>query len=1012
MMDKASLIALVYYFWTVAKARAQKDPSSLFGKEEKLDKLVIKNQIAYHFKKVVREVKEELFVSRRIDVSLLFAGIQVLQKTETEVRNLCNGLPSEGPVARIIVPEATVANAPVSETKFIKVDQHGAPIPKEPFILVPSPIYASFKEAKARCTALGMQLPELYQANDMKLFTDFLNKNSITHAFAGMEPDLSDSIIRHISTQYPIWKTVYTDLYDCSKGTKVDLGWSLDDGHSKFLYTNKGTLCVSRDTEDNPIQSEMYASHRFREHRKILSQITARIVCSPKWDGLTNTDPLVDNMNRGTIIVKDRHSRSAFSKRIKKDTSQSVLSSMKNVKTLCLGVADHAKESYTDIQSKMADLLALVDITIHDKIMNDNRQKRSREKRVIPLFLMKFIFVSGVKLLWQLFGFVQKVKMNKRLKNIESMLQVSNNRSIQNSEAIARMTKLIEGNSVAINQLNIRVDGLERRLELVEIQLGTLKEGINSLTYKFEIVTALITIDNLVVRTRRSMDTGYDILKDIIHNSIQKQTSPLVLPLDQIELVQGEVSKGSTALLDPDFAKMQSIVVSDPSDPSMLLIVVNLAALDRRDLELVQLVPIPYYEGGEAFEVKLDYRYLVLDQSAHTFSILSEQEENDCLFNRCYIGSAEQSLLEKSCGIPQFYDQHKNGCVSESVVTNGVFLKPMLPDGVLFALKGEIRSEVFCLGKPVGIPRKLRGTGILQLPNGCLLQAIDEDGKVFKIKGLPQHTIMNAGDYDLMPSGPLSAIQAEINTNNTRKIATVNAFVESRVSSVIKQVEQVDDKMFEHHRHVWILTGTISLSIVIIVIAILLLYRFSTRARRKIRDIRGNFSELKRKVLETELDNPVNENLENEYGGAVAPPPQRRRDVWLRHLREKRDRNRFLHLHRHRNKMEPEIPEDDDKESTYIDMCECKEEDEVARYVSRPLSKVNSFKPFKGLNVSPSIYPREYPRIPTPLIQDAQDYELDRLREETELSVNLSEALSPRTMRRKLNESQELSGNK
>jgi len=298
MMENKSLIAIIYYLWTIAKARAQKDPASLFGKEEKLDKLVIKNQIAYHIKKVVREVKEELFVSRRIDVSLLFAGIQVLQKTETEVRNLCNSLPSEGPVAQIIVPTATAANAPVSETKFVKVDQHGTPMPIEPFVLVSSPTYASFKEAKARCIALGMQLPELYQVKDMNLFTDFLNKNSVTHTFAGMEPDLSDSIIRHISTQYPIWKTVYTDLYDCSKGTKVDLGWSMDDGHSKFLYTNKGTLCVSRDTEDNPIQSEKYASHRFREHHKTLSQITARIVCSPKWDGLTNIDPPIDNMNR------------------------------------------------------------------------------------------------------------------------------------------------------------------------------------------------------------------------------------------------------------------------------------------------------------------------------------------------------------------------------------------------------------------------------------------------------------------------------------------------------------------------------------------------------------------------------------------------------------------------------------------------------------------------------------------------------------------------------------------
>ena len=332
----------------------------------------------------------------------------------------------------------------------------------------------------------------------------------------------------------------------------------------------------------------------------------------------------------------------------------------------------------------------------------------------------------------------------------------------------------------------------------------------------------------------------------------------------------------------------------------------------------------------------------------------------------------------------------------------------MLPDGVLFALKGEIRSEVFCLGKPVGIPRKLRGTGILQLPNGCLLQAIDEEGKVFKIKGLPQHTIMNAGDYDLMPSGPLSAIQAEINTNNTRKIATVNAFVESRVSSVIKQVEQVDDKMFEHHRHIWILTGTISLSIVIIVLAILLLYRFSTRARRKMRDMRGNFSELKQKVLETELDNPVNVNFENECGGPAVPPPQRRRDVWLKHLREKRERNRFLHLHRQRGQMEPEIPEDDEVASTYIDMCELKDEDIEARYVSRPMSRLNSFTPLKGINMSPSSYPKEYPRIPTPLIDEAREYELERLREETELSVSLSEIVSPKTLRRKIDESQEL----
>jgi hypothetical protein len=395
-----------------------------------------------------------------------------------------------------------------------------------------------------------------------------------------------------------------------------------------------------------------------------------------------------------------------------------------------------------------------------------------------------------------------------------------------------------------------------------------------------------------------------------------------------------------------------------------------------------------------------------LDQSAHTFSILSEQEENDCLFNRCYIGSTEQSLLEKSCGIPQFYDQHKNACVSELIQSNGVFLKPMLPDGVIFALKGKVRSEVFCLGKPIGGPSNLKGTGILQLPNGCVLQVIDDDGRVFKIKGLPQHTLLNAGDYNLIEGGPLSALHSEIDTNNTQKVSTVNAFVEARVSSVIRQVEQVDNRMFEQHRHVWILTGTISLTVLIIVLAILLLYRFSTRARRKIRDIRGNFSELTRKVINFELDNPEKGDVEDiENSGSQPPPPQRKRDVWKRQFREQKEKTRILREKRHQKG--PVVLEDCPvKDCTYQNMSEFDLEEAEARYVSRPLSRINEFSPLRGATYYPN-NPKYYPRVPTPLIQEVHDYELDRLREETEMSEKLSETLSPNS-RRKRNESQDL----
>ena len=65
------------------------DKPALFDKHERMDKLIMKNQIGYHFKKVVREVSQELFVSRRVDVSTLFLGVQVLKQTSEDLAKFC-----------------------------------------------------------------------------------------------------------------------------------------------------------------------------------------------------------------------------------------------------------------------------------------------------------------------------------------------------------------------------------------------------------------------------------------------------------------------------------------------------------------------------------------------------------------------------------------------------------------------------------------------------------------------------------------------------------------------------------------------------------------------------------------------------------------------------------------------------------------------------------------------------------------------------------------------------------
>ena len=113
----------------------------------------------------------------------------------------------------------------------------------------------------------------------------------------------------------------------------------------------------------------------------------------------------------------------------------------------------------------------------------------------------------------------------------------------------------------------IRVTTLEHRVDQLDLRLD---QTVNILDAN--IMISLIA--SLIGRIQQSMNSGYDVLKDVIHSSLQGQTSPLLLPLDQIDLVQNKVRRVSTSVLDPDFIKMQSIIVSDPNDPHLLLVII------------------------------------------------------------------------------------------------------------------------------------------------------------------------------------------------------------------------------------------------------------------------------------------------------------------------------------------------------------------------------------------------------------------------------------------------------
>jgi hypothetical protein len=283
----------------------------------------------------------------------------------------------------------------------------------------------------------------------------------------------------------------------------------------------------------------------------------------------------------------------------------------------------------------------------------------------------------------------------------------------------------------------------------------------------------------------------------------------------------------------------------------------------------------------------------------------------------------------------------------------------MLPDGVLFTFKQSVRTEIFCNDKSAGKSKKLRGMGILQLPNGCVLSVMDDHGKVTRIKGQPQFTMISAGSMDLIPDGPLKAEFVAM-TNGTHKEESSNAFVEKYVSTVIRQVSVVDDKVKEHQTYVWIFVGILLLIILCISVALTIIYRFSSRARFKVRTLRRNVADISLKVFNPKHDEVVVAQDDEE----IAPAIPRR--SWVRVIPKALRRSLTV----------DDVNMSPNKEHSYANMSDLDEDAE--RYASSAPIPM-----YRNVRYHPGI-PSRYPIIPRSELADALKFNADRLAEEIE----------------------------
>ena len=109
--------------------------------------------------------------------------------------------------------------------------------------------------------------------------------NNLTHCFAGLEPDMPDATYRFISTGFPIFRTPHKELYKTNH-EKIELAVAMDDFYAKFLYGKDNKLYVAY-VKNIMISNYKMGDRNFRDSNKKFEQITAPIVCQPKWDGST-----------------------------------------------------------------------------------------------------------------------------------------------------------------------------------------------------------------------------------------------------------------------------------------------------------------------------------------------------------------------------------------------------------------------------------------------------------------------------------------------------------------------------------------------------------------------------------------------------------------------------------------------------------------------------------------------------------------------------------------------------
>jgi len=525
---------------------------------------------------------------------------------------------------------------------------------------------------------------------------------------------------------------------------------------------------------------------------------------------------------------------------------------------ICNSIASQVSEIEIRSRDRLTKILNLVDISITINATSARREKRAfaplklltKSKGSLGLFLLK----TGIRSIWSLFGFVERIRTNRRLNRLEKDVAQLQLQQDKTSNMVDQLALVVTNHSILIDQLHITTEELTNQINDLTKKVDNIDEKLKTLRSVFQVTAAMTLLQSVVDRTRDAMDHGFYNLEHIVDKALMSETSVHLLPAEQIRKVQMEVSIFSNTLLDPEYHRMRSVIVSDPENPEFLRAIISVAALSRRNYELVELIPVPLFKGGKTIQPSLSHRAVILNHEEGLFTPLDPRELSNCLKNEhCITSGPELRTNTIGCGMPQFFNWHQDKCEFEPILSSGIFLKRLGADGIIFSLREEANAQLFCSAIP-GQTRTLTNSGVLHMPAGCKLVITSKNGAITKIRSPPDTQIIQTNDLDLVVTGPDQLLQADGNNYLGNTSTILAKAISEQLIGIEKQLQGTNQDVNYHWSVVLSLSIVLGLVCLVMTGTLFLLYRYSGRFRKKVKIVRSELQGVGDRVVAFERE--------------------------------------------------------------------------------------------------------------------------------------------------------------